>query len=427
MYRNDISIFLQDHKENMLQDLASLIAIPSVRSEAKEGLPFGESCGKALSAMLSIAEKLGFSTENYENYMGCARLGGEAELGILGHLDVVPAGDGWKADPFTARFEDGKIIGRGVIDDKGPLIAALYALYAVKELNIPLKSGVTIYFGTDEENGSSDLAYFTSKHSLPPYVFTPDADFPVINIEKGMLRVFFEAPLPEGVLAEGGSVINAVPSYAHCIIDGETTEFHGKAAHASTPEKGDNALTKLIKALADKNIDVFKNLSELFPCGETDGSGANVKFSDSLSGDLTLVFSVAKTENSVLKGSLDIRFPLCTSKAEIMGRLEKALGEKGIKITAFEGVEPHHVPAESDFVKGLMSAYTEVTGNEAYAIAIGGGTYVHNIPGGVAFGAQFPGDDNNMHGAEEFITVENLIKSAEIYANAIVKTMGIDG
>ncbi len=425
MYKKEIKEFLCGMKDDMISDLSALIAIPSVRSDAKDDMPFGKDCADVLSAALAIAEKLGFKTSNCDNYMGSADFSdAEPYLGILTHLDVVPAGDGWKSDPFCAKITDDKIIGRGAIDDKGPMIAALYAMYAVKKLGIPLKRGVRMLFGTDEENGSSDLEYYLKKEKLPPFLFTPDGEYPVINVEKGMLRITFNTNIPDNISITAGTAINAVPAYAKCSLGDEIIETAGTGAHASTPDKGDNALTKLIGVLAERKIEVFEKLAKLFPYGEEDGGSVGVKISDEISGALTLVLSVVSCKDNVMEGKIDIRFPVCTCKQDIIDKLTRKFEENGMKITSAVGVEPHHVPAESEFIQNLLEAYTSVTGKPGYTVAIGGGTYVHETEGGVAFGAEFPGEQNNMHGADEFITIDSLLTNTEIFANAIVKICG---
>ncbi len=242
---SEIKKYIHDHKDEMIRLLAELVAVPSVQGEAAEGCPFGAEPARALALMLEKCREYGFDVENVDNYAGSADFGGEPGLAVLSHLDVVPAGDGWSSDPFTLTADGEKLVGRGAIDDKGPAVAALFALRAVKELGIPLKRGVRLIFGTNEENGSADLEYYRSKRALPPMVFTPDGEYPVINVEKGMLRVYFSAAVPESVTISAGTVINAVP--ASCRFEfskAESGTVEGTSAHASTPEKGENAITK---------------------------------------------------------------------------------------------------------------------------------------------------------------------------------------
>ena len=204
--------YLENNKENMIALLKELVAVPSVQGNAEEGFPFGREPARALDIMLKSCREAGFSVENVDNYAGSADIGdAEPQLAVLTHLDVVPAGGGWSSDPFELTQVGEKLVGRGAIDDKGPAVAAFFAARAVKELGIPLKKGIRLIFGTNEENGSADLAYYRSKRTMPPMVFTPDGEYPVINAEKGMLRVYFSAKY-SGIPVRGGTVINAVPA-----------------------------------------------------------------------------------------------------------------------------------------------------------------------------------------------------------------------
>lgn len=444
----DIRKYLESHKEEMIADLRELVAIPSVQGDAEEGLPFGKFPAQALEAMLNKCKAAGFTVENVENYAGSADVNSlPPELAILSHLDVVPVGEGWTSPPFTLTADGDKLVGRGAIDDKGPAVAALYAAKAVKDLGIPLKKGVRLIFGTNEENGSADLAYYRKKRRLPPMVFTPDGEYPVINGEKGMLRVYFSTVWEHPWEIKAGTVINAVPSSCEiksvfapkkgCEVsinsDGSTepiTEItesaeiiNGVSAHASTPEKGNNAITKFL-ASGMMAVDETKALNLLFPHGETDGASCGLGFSDDISGKMTCVLSMLNTKNGRLHGGIDIRFPLDRKKDEISDIICVKLREAGFDIDSCEGVEPHLTDENSDFVQSLLRVYERVTGDKGRCIAIGGGTYVHEIESGVAFGAEFPNEDGRMHSPDEFITVENLLKNAEIMAEAIVEICG---
>ncbi|MDO4864249.1 MAG: Sapep family Mn(2+)-dependent dipeptidase, partial [Ruminococcus sp.] len=363
---------MQAHKDEMTALLRELVAVPSVQGEAADGCPFGEEPARALAIMLEKCRGYGFAVENVDNYAGSADYGAsEPALAILTHLDVVPAGEGWSSDPFTLTRDGDKLVGRGAIDDKGPAVAAVFALRAIRELGIPLKKGVRLIFGTNEENGSADLEYYRSKRSLPPMVFTPDGEYPVINAEKGMLRVYFSAPFDSGEI-HGGTVINAVPSV--CSYGAE--DYCGKSAHASTPEKGENAITKFLD-LQGTVHPLLASLSALFPHGETNGSSAGLGFSDEISGSMTCVLSMLGTDGGRLRGGIDIRFPLDRTKAEVSDIICGRLREAGFDIDSCEGVEPHCTDADSEFVQALLRVYERVTGEKGRCIAIGGGTYVH--------------------------------------------------
>ncbi|MCM1131954.1 MAG: Sapep family Mn(2+)-dependent dipeptidase [Ruminococcus flavefaciens] len=414
-----ITEYLESHKEEMFSFLAELVAVRSVQNEPNGQFPFGKKPAKALEKMLEKCSEFGFSTENIDWFAGSADFGeGEPVLGILSHLDVVPEGNGWENDPFVLKRENGRLIGRGTSDDKGPAVASLFALRAVKELGIPLKKSVRLIFGTNEENGSADLAYYRTKRNLPPMVFTPDGEYPVINGEKGMLRVYFSAEY-SGWSINGGEVINAVPQ--HCsIADGDRCceLYSGKSAHASTPEMGENAITDCLAHSGTHNK-LLNGLARLFPHGECNGKSI---FGDIP--DITCVLSLINTECGRLKGGIDIRFPMDRTKSEIGGIICGKLTEIGFEIDSCDGSEPHYTDENSSFVQALLRVYEKVTGDKGYCITIGGGTYVHDVVGGVAFGPAFPGENCNIHGCGEFITEESLLKNAEIMAEAIIEICG---
>lgn len=462
-----INQWLDSHFEEMVGELRELVSIPSVKGVPEAGAPFGKEVSRALDLMLKLAADHGFKAQRVEDCMGVVTFGGtegqRADLGVLAHMDVVPAGEGWAHDPFTVRREGGKLIGRGVIDDKGPGLAALYALRAIKELCGETAKKVELLFGTDEENGSGDLKLYLANHEMPPMLFTPDGGFPVINVEKGMMRTGFSASVKsEGGVSvkelHGGVAVNALPAKATAILEGEglegllasgaasgcgnveievelegsraTITAKGCSAHASTPWKGENALTGLLCYLNSLKISgeagaVIKNLTELFPHGDWQGNALGLGAEHEKFGPLTHVFSVLEWKDGVLAGRTDMRFPPESAPlGEMKSKMKAALSGKGFEVTDQIGDEPHQVPEESDFVKTLLEVYTQQTGNPGYCVAIGGGTYVHNTAGGVAFGPEFPdSEDNRLHGVDEFIREDALLLNAKLYAQALYRLM----
>ena len=283
MYKNEIEAYVDSHRQEMLDDICALCRINSEKMPYSAGKPFGEGAFAALNEALEMAEKYGFAIRNYDNYVGTIDMNDkEAQLDILAHLDVVPAGEGWTVtEPFSPIEKDGKLYGRGTADDKGPAMAALYAMRAVKELGIPLKKNVRLILGTDEECGSSDIAHYYKTEKEAPMTFSPDGAFPVVNIEKGRLPGHFTAnweaseALPRLVRLNAGVKTNVVPGKAFAVIAGLSTEELEKAAkeiteqtgvtfvfetveegvsvtavgvgaHASLPQDGNNALTALL-------------------------------------------------------------------------------------------------------------------------------------------------------------------------------------
>lgn len=461
-YRQEIEKYIDEHRDEMVADIIRLCSINSTRSEYVEGAPFGEGPKRALTQALNIAEKYGFDITNYDNYVGAIDLNDkEKGLDILAHLDVVPEGEGWSVTgPFDPKEIDGKIYGRGTSDDKGPAVAALFALRAVRDLGIPVKKNTRLVLGTDEECGSSCIQYYYKKEKEAPMTFSPDGEFPVVNIEKGRLQGEFSAALEDAgdkrlVSIEAGTKVNVVPPKAKAVIEGfsigeveekakavtnetgikfsfdlvpvfEITAL-GANAHASTPENGNNAITGLLELLCrldfspSKKIETIKKLYGLMPHGDTRGKSLDISVEDDRSGALTLAFSMLNIKNNIMHGFFDCRIPVSGDGEKILKTVSKKFRDIDIEFLDDTVVKPHEVDANSPFVKTLLSIYEDYTGLKGECIAMGGGTYVHDIENGVAFGAVFPGTDTKMHGADEFVVIDELIAAAKIFAQAIVE------
>lgn len=463
MYRKEIEEFVEAHRQEMLEDICTLCRINSEKMPYKEGMPYGEGAFTALAEALSMAENYGFSITNYDNYVGTVDLNEkESQLDILAHLDVVPAGEGWKeTEPFEPVVKGDKLFGRGTADDKGPAVAALYAMRAVKELGIPLKKNARLILGTDEECGSSDIAHYYAIEKEAPMTFSPDGSYPVVNTEKGGLNGHFTASfapsdaLPKLVSVEAGIKVNVVPGKARATVQGIDVEVMEKAAeevsgetgirfefdveedaatitaigagaHASKPEEGNNALTGLLVLIQRlpfapcEQISAIGRLLELIPHGDTSGKALGIAMSDKLSGDLTLAFSLLTISDRELDGTFDSRCPVCATKENVLEVAKAKMAEKGFTLLNDSMKPPHHVDEDSEFIRTLLRTYEEYTGRTGECIAIGGGTYVHELKNGVAFGAAMPETDNRMHGADEFAVIEELIVSAKMFAQVIV-------
>ncbi|MDO5560304.1 MAG: Sapep family Mn(2+)-dependent dipeptidase [Oscillospiraceae bacterium] len=443
--------------EKSIEFLSDIISVRSIGDDPCDGKPYGENCALVLEKFLQKADSEGFITRNIDNYAGSIEFNDKpVKLAVLCHLDVVPVNEeDWTHKPFCAEVDGDRIYGRGAIDNKGPAAAVLYALKAIKESGTELTHNVRLIVGCDEERGSSDMEYYMSHEKMPELVFTPDGDYPVINIEKGMLRTEFtkNADLFPISGISGGVVVNAVPPQAKAVIKGLFSDkikslpeserisvseaqgntivtYTGTAAHASTPQLGDNAITGLLDFLcksgctavlgmSEQSADTLKFLHEHFVHSETDGKSLGIKASDEKSGALTEVLSIISYKDNIINCKMDIRYPLCTTKESIKEKLLSLFESGGFEMSVPFENDPHYVDENSEFIKTLLRVYHEQTGNDAYCKAIGGGTYVHDIPGGVAFGAEFPGDVNNMHGNDESITLESLKLNTKIIANAI--------
>ncbi|MDD3252027.1 MAG: dipeptidase PepV [Lachnospiraceae bacterium] len=463
MLKEKIDAFIEEHKEEMIEDICELCGINSEKMPAEEDMPFGPGAAECLDTALDIAEGYGFDVQDYDGYVGCVDLNElPRQLDILAHLDVVPAGEGWTVtEPFAPLVKDGKLYGRGTADDKGPAVAALYAMRAVKELKIPLKKNVRLILGTDEECGSSDIRHYYSVEKEAPMTFSPDGEYPVVNVEKGRLPGHFTttfAPsdaLPKLVHIKAGTKINVVPGKAKAMTEGlemaaletaakaveaETgiaftfaengTQIEitavGTGAHASLPQEGNNALTGLLTLLVKLpfaecgQIAALKKVLGMMPHGDVNGKTLGVEMEDEMSGELTLAFSMLTVDAGSLDGEFDSRVPVCGNEANVLNVIKKNMADQGVSLLNDQMTPPHHVSGDSEFVKTLLRAYETFSGQKGECMAIGGGTYVHNLENGVAFGATMPGTDNKMHGADEFAVIEELVMSAKIFAQAIV-------
>lgn len=466
MYQK-IDEYFEANKQEMLEAIMEAIRIPSVNGEALPDMPFGEENAKILAFAAELAEKAGMKSEVLENKVAIADLNDhETELDILAHLDVVPAGEGWTVtEPFVPVIQDGKLYGRGSSDDKGPAIAALYAMKAVKDLNIPLKKNVRLILGADEETACRDTAFYYSKFKEAPYSFSPDAEYPVINIEKGGLYTKYsaqweeESELPRILSLKGGNAGNVVPNRAEAVIEGlgrETIEAVmekiqektgivftvvpeeekevwkikavGQSTHASTPWEGNNAVTGLMEAVLvlplaeSKGLQTLKGLNQIFPHGDYYGEAAGVAQKDEISGVLTLGTNMVDFHLDGLMGKIDSRAPICATKENMLDVLTEKLKAAGIEINPGSAMTPpHHVSEDTPFVQTLLSCYETVMEEKGYCMAIGGGTYAHRLENGVAFGCMKLGTDYHMHGADEYLIIDEIVKSAKLFALVIAE------
>lgn len=448
-------------KEDLIRETQAILRIKSVQEEAQPGKPFGSGIDQALKAALALAEKLGFSTINLDGYIGFAEYGaGEDYIGILGHLDVVPAGDGWNYPPYGAEIHEGRIYARGAVDDKGPTIAALFGLKAIKDLGLPLSKKVRIIFGTDEETGSREISRYLQTERPPLAGFTPDGQYPIIYAEKGLTIFDLEKELatpPSGPqeikYIQGGQRANMVPDYAEAGIQTSDNpglikiaeEFAKKSgydiqaeeksglvvvssvgfgAHGSLPQLGKNAIMQLFAFLGSLplgNSDLgdfihFMNENAGF---DVYGQSFGVGLSDQVSGRLSFNVGIVQMADGKIAMTLNLRYPVTLHLEDMMGPIEERLAGTGINIANFQHHRPLFFPADHPLIKTLESVYQSQTGQEATLLAIGGGTYAKAMPNIVAFGPIFPGQPDLDHQPNEFMSVEDLAANARMYAQAI--------
>jgi len=438
----------------LAEDIAALCRINSVEAEAEPGMPCGRGVAEALNAALALGEKFGFETENFDNYVGHIDFGeGEEILGILGHVDVVPAGEGWETDPWGGVITEDKIIGRGVLDDKGPLLTCLYAMKILKDMQVPLKKKVRIILGTNEETSWKCMHYYLEqvKPQLPTMAFSPDSEFPVTYAELGLLQYTLKRPISEDIEIEGGSAFNSVPSSAKvkldaaladavkaAVADSEEASSYtveeeggklivsakGVSAHAAHLYDGKNAISLLMDLLGrlplegelKEIVDFYNSHFGLCLYGEKMG----VACEDEDCGPLTLNVGKVIAEEGQLTFCCDSRIPVSFTVESIIEKVKAKVEGTGFTYETKSTEGPLYVSRDSELVKTLMAAYSKVTGDtQSQPQSSGGATYSRAIANCVAFGCLLPGQEDTMHQANETLELKYLKTWLEIMVEAI--------
>lgn len=442
-----IKNMVKQNSKEMIESIKKLVQINSVLDEdtATKETPFGRGIDKALKETLKIAKDLGFKTVYKDGYYGYAEIGeGKELIGILGHIDVVPAGDEskWKHNPFEAIEEDGYIYGRGTQDDKGPTIAAMYAVKALLDSGIKFNKRIRFIFGGDEENLWRCISkYKENNEEIPNMGFTPDSCFPVTNAEKSLVQFYLKGKGSKELSLSISGALNAVPGEAtykgelskklaekldelnyDYKMDNDKITVIGKRVHSASADKGVNAIERLCKALYEIGVknDAIKFVAEL---SDSKGSKILPNCMDKESGILTLnLGEIIINENESILG-FDSRIPVKYT----IDDLEKAVKEKivdyNLEYEEFDRLGSLYVPADSSLIKTLVNVYEEETKLDGTPISSGGATYAKALDNCVAFGAVFPFDEKTEHQENERISINSLIKATEIYALSIYKLL----
>lgn len=444
----NIDAKIRSLKDDLIKGIMDLVAIPSLEADALPGAPFGAEVRRALDAALDMAKDAGFETRDFDGFAGDATLASGAPdakvMGILAHVDVVPAGEGWSSQPFTPEIRDGRIYGRGSSDDKGPIVAALIAMRAVKELGVPLKNSVRLVLGCNEESGWACMNHYREVARMPDFGFSPDACFPLVNAEKGILKLVYRGAwdAPDIISIEAGTRDNVVPGKAEAVFggrllhpmhkvayqeDGANTKItvSGAWGHAAMPDLADNAAVRLCGLLAGatKSASAKKALSLLASCVPS-GAALGVACCDEASGALTCNLGLLSADERGFAATFNIRYPVTVGRADVVARMDAAFAPVAVRDGEDEGKGPLYCPEDAPLVSALLSVYDEVTGGKARPIAIGGGTYARAMDNCVAFGVTFPDEEDVAHQANEYIGVESALTAARIYARAIIKLCG---
>ncbi len=441
----------KEYREDFLRDLQGLLKIPSVLTEYNPDNPhpFGDGIHEALEYMLNLGKKHHFTVKNVDNYAGHIEVGeGEEILGILCHLDVVPTGDGWRYPPFSATIEDGKIYARGALDDKGPTMVVYYALKMLVDMGVKFNKRVRIILGTDEESGWRGLNHYLKQEPMPDLGFAPDANFPLIYGEKGILDATITGKCEQNGLYSMtfGERTNVVPDKAVAVVDskykkafesflreleykGEVKELdndrvelitYGKSAHGMEPNNGLNAGFILLTFLNEQIDNQMVKFACKYLTFDSRMKKTNVDFTDEEMGDLTCNVGIGKYLNNEFTFFLNFRYPINTDIDAMTKVLNEKAQEFGYQYHINRDSKPHYVNPNSDLVKTLHNAYIKYTGdNKTPLLTIGGGTYARSLKNAVAFGPEFPNKEALIHQPNEYAELEDLYKAAAIYAEAI--------
>lgn len=468
---NDVEAYVDEVWEDVVSDISRLVEVPSIAdaSAAEAGAPFGRPVREALDCALSVAKRLGYRTADDDGYVGMADIPGtlDTQLATIAHVDVVPAGPGWATDPFRMERREGWLLGRGVIDDKGPAVLSLYAgAYLIKR-GITPRYTFRALLGCDEEVGMTDVHHYLDSHEDPAFLFTPDAEFPVCNAEKGCFGgAFTSAPIARGAIRSwsGAEATNAIPSESVCVLDVPASELpdpqahadrliveamddgavrifaQGVGGHASLPEGTVNAIALVVDYLREVASAVpaafdpaevsFIDLLNRVHDG-TDGAGIGIACASPAFGPLTCNAGTIEVACSRIRQTIDVRFPDAVGSDELEARCRALADEFGCGFEAMRAKPPFSVSADNPAVQTLLSVYREVTGRPAEPFAMGGGTYARNFKSAVSFGPEdnglvLPDWAGTMHGPNEAASEELLRDALKMYILSILRLQDVE-
>lgn len=454
MARDALRRWIEEHTEEMIADLRTLLQCESVKSQPLPMAPFGMGVRHAFDRVLGFGERYGFRTKDYDGYALHLETGeGNEIVATLSHVDVVPPGSGWSVPPFEGVLRDGYIYARGAQDDKGPTIAVIYAARAIRELGLPVRRRIRLIVGGDEESGWECMKYyFQHEPERPACGFTPDGGWPLIYAEKGIVNLQLEKTVaradntPRVAWARGGERANMVPDRAEAFLqaeeeqisaiqgalagledvvtaseeDGVLVTARGKSAHGSSPSEGVNAVAKLLNAL--KGLNLPEEATWLGTVREwansSDGSALGIAHSDEVSGATTTNLGVFEYDGSRVKCTVNVRYPVTWNLDALLDCLQTTVKPTGFSLANHFGIAPLYVPLETPFLQTILRIYREETGDDKPPQTMGGGTYARATQNVVAIGTGFDGD-GAAHEPDERIAVSTLQKITLIYARIL--------
>ncbi len=447
------------YKNDMIRATQDLVRIRSVKEKGSGDQPFGQGMAEALDYVLNLAEELGFTVKNLEGYCGYAEYGeGDLHVGVISHVDTCDEGEMWAVEPFGAKIIKNRIYGRGTMDNKGPLIAALYALKAVRDSGQKINKKVRFIIGTDEERYYEDMHYYLAHENPPIAGFTLDGQFPVVYAEKGLSMMEYRGHFPQDgperiAYIRGGTAENSVPGYckaflltqrkseivslltlfarenrhnmtAKVVEEGVIIESFGMETHSMALEMGINAISPIIRFLTYLKFggkpvqEMISFIDESFGF-DLYGKGFGIQWEDEFSGKLTVNFGILSLEEDEVTVRFDVRYPVTCSFKDVAEKVRLIFNKSGFAEVENTYWEPVYFPREHFLIKALLKAYRQVTKDFGEPIASGSGSYSKIIPNIAAFGAIFPGENPAWHRVNEYIDIDDMMKMAEIYAAAI--------
>lgn len=459
---------IENLKNDIIRSTQELIKIPSVYEKSNdEKIPFGKNINSALEYMLNLGKQLGFRTKNVDGYCGYIEFGdGNEIVGIIGHLDVVPEGEDWTYPPFSGTIKDGKIYGRGAIDDKGPVIASIYAMKAIMD-NYKLNKRVRLILGLNEENDWKCINYY-KKHEEPPTIgFSPDADFPCIYAEKSILSSYITENLENQKsfikikeINCNNNALNVVPKFCSLILEIDENKIeiseliqllkklikennyeidiyklsnieikltsYGLQAHAAHPDMGINAISRLLTILSliykiyNCNLELLDFFGKYINT-EYNGKSLGISCTDE-TGSLTLNVANLSIKNNIFKLGMNLRIPVNTPISFIEDNFKILCSNyNNLNYETHSSENSLYVPKHDKLVTTLCKIFNEETNSNEKPIAIGGGTYARAFNNCISFGPNFPGHEDMCHKTDEYIEIKNLILACKIYAKAIIE------
>ena len=456
--------WIDAHKDELVAAIRELVAVKSVEGPSEPGAPFGPGPKAALDKFIEISDRMGFKTGVFEDQVGWADSGDpDADyVGVLAHVDVVPEGEGWSCDPYEGKIEDGYLYGRGVADDKGPAVIGLFAMKALQECGVKLKHRLRVMVGTNEETGSKAVEHYVkSGMPLPVAGFTPDAEWPLINGEKGLATIKLRAPFaPQGDCYvksfKAGMAANAVPAKAEAQLvvpprlhrkverlmehwvpgrdltvdmnrqgDEVTFTVVGKSFHGMAPQRGASAAAELVAMLRLLDLGgsqgAFFNAIDDAVGHQGFGQSLGMACYDDISGFASLCMGLMNSDGDQIEFTWNYRYPVTCDPKERNDALVKAAQAQGFEVVSTSFTNPLYVPEDAPLVQKLMKAYTEETGRDEKPFAIGGGTYAKAMNNMVAFGICFPEEKHYIHEVDERWKIENILLTTKIIARALVE------